>query len=122
MEIGLFQAEVTNVTCHVMSRVRDVTEDCTTPIKHAPLGVLCVQRSSHSPPTPLSPGTPKTHLARCVLGVRLLLVPLPATHNPSRPSLPSLSHPLPFVLFPFLAISFLVIHLYYNICILLLLN
>ena len=32
MEIGLFQADVTNVTCHVTSRVRDVTEDCTTPL------------------------------------------------------------------------------------------
>ena len=32
MELQLFQADVTNVTCHVTSRVRDVTEDCTTPL------------------------------------------------------------------------------------------
>ena len=32
MELQLFQADVTNVTQHVTSRVRDVTEDCTTPL------------------------------------------------------------------------------------------
>jgi len=97
---------------------------CSTPFpshrthKTRPLGVLCVQRSSHSPPAHPSPGTPKTHLDRCVLGVRLLFLPL--CHSQPLPFFSPLPVPSPSL--SFLAIYFLVIHLYYNICILLLLN